>query len=290
MKFKQILQEYNIPFKDFGLHHHVTEGWINIDCPFCSKNSYRFRMGYNLSKLYTNCWTCGSHSAIETLMEITSEPYKVISNLVGKIDREFVKSHAANNKLILPKNLGELQPAHKRYLEKRGLDPQEIQQLWGIKGIGVDSKLPWSIFIPVNINQEIVSWTTRSISDKGKRYKSAPAEHEKISIKSVLLGEDYATHSIIVVEGPFDCFKIGHGAVCTFGITYTRNQILKISQYPKRVICFDSEKAAQQQAHRLCVSLSQFPGTTVNVVLDAKDAGSASPREIRELRKRYVNK
>ena len=90
------------------------------------------------------------------------------------------------------------------------------------------------------------------------------------------------------MEGPTDCWKIGAGAVCTFGLAWTPAQLARIASYPTRVICFDNEEEAQKQARVLCAELEPFPGRTINVCLEAKDPGSAQKEEIQCLRKEYL--
>lgn len=182
-----------------------------------------------------------------------------------------------------------LLPIHKEYLEKRGFNSAELKRLWRLKSIGLASKLAWRIFIPIHFNNETVSWTTRKIGDNGARYISAKSTEEIVSAKTLLYGEDYIQQSLIVCEGPTDAWRIGPGAVATMGISYTKEQVSRISKYPQRVICFDSELEAQKRARKLCNDLESFPGKTLNVVLDSKDPGSASYEEIQELRAKFLS-
>jgi hypothetical protein len=110
-----------------------------------------------------------------------------------------------------------------------------------------------------------------------------------MSRKDLLYGEDYCRDAIVVTEGPTDAWRIGPGAVATFGLAYSRAQVLRISRYPLRVICFDSEPEAQRQARRMRDELTAFPGETVIVRLDSKDAASAKPKEVRQLREFLEN-
>ena len=53
----------------------------------------------------------------------------------------------------------------------------------------------------------------------------------------------------------------------TLGVGYSRAQLLRISKYPLRAVCFDSEPAAQERARQLCEELGDF----VCVVPTARD-------------------
>ena len=103
--------------------------------------------------------------------------------------------------------------------------------------------------------------------------------------KELLYGEDYCRGSVIIHEGPTDVWRTGPGAVALLGTGFTDAQVLRLSHYGLRIVCFDSEPAAQRRANKLCSLLDGFPGETINVVLDSKDPGSATPKEIAKLRK-----
>jgi DNA primase len=147
--------------------------------------------------------------------------------------------------------------------------------------------LSWRIWIPVHVRGELVTWTTRSIGDGG--YVSARPEEERTPIKHCLYGLDHCRHVAVVVEGPADVWKIGPGAVATFGVSYTQEQVALLAEIPIRVVCFDREVGAQRQATKLCRALEAHPGSTCRVELDAEDPGSASEEEVSALRKRFFS-
>lgn len=290
MNILEILQQRNVPIRQHGDHKNVRYGWVAVECPFCGRGSDAFHMGFHLTKRFSSCWQCGYHPAWKTLAELLGIRYVEARELLGsdpgweQDDRRKIR----RGELLLPPGLGELLPPHERYLKERGFDPDELVRLWDIQGIGIASKLAWRIFIPVLYHGSVVSWTTRSLVNKGVRYVSASQGEEAISAKSLLFGEDYARHAIIICEGPFDVFRIGPGAVATLGLSISHAQIEKMRQYPVRAVCFDNEYMAQKRAKKLCRLLEPFPGTTHNVVLKAKDPGSASREEIDELRKEFL--
>ena len=288
MHFTDILQQFNIPYKQAGEHHHCSAGWIQLDCPYCSRDSAHFRLGYNLAHAYLNCWTCGSQHLPETLHELTGRPWHEIQEMLGSIDQERPKRQEVTGKLTLPAGLGPLRSSHRHYLQQRGFDPEELVKLWDIRGIGLAAQLAWRIWIPIHQQGRVVSWTTRSIADQGRRYVSAKTNEETLPARSLLYGEDYARHAIVVCEGPVDCWRIGPGAVATLGLTYTPAQLARMVKYPIRAVCYDHEPIAQQKAKRLCEALEAFPGRTYNILLDAKDPGSASDLEIQEIHQHFL--
>lgn len=288
MKFIELLNEYNIPTAPKN-HHHNTKGWIQFDCPFCSKNSHKWRMGYNLRKGFVNCWSCGGHGLAPTLRVLLGKPFpkilQIIDSLEAKITRRPYKRENLRKELIWPVGVRDLKDPHIRYLSSRGLNFKTIEQLWKIAGIGLAPELQWRIFIPISYESKIVSWTTRAIGDKVReRYISASQDKELIPHKNILYGSDYARKTIIICEGPVDVWKIGPGAVATFGTAYSQSQLLEMIKYPIRYVCFDSDEESQKVADKLVSELAVFEGETYNICLDSKDAGAASLREIKKLR------
>lgn len=285
--FEQILINYNIHYKTEG-HHHCRSGWIQFDCPFCGKGTNKYHMGYSLDGRFANCWRCGHHSLASTIAELTglSIKSKQLQSVVKSLPSEKIEIVERRGKLELP-NTGKLLKQHKEYLRSRGFDNiEELETLWNIKGIGIDANLAWRIFLPIYYNGEVVSWTTRSISKETKRRYIGAAAHQEIIDKTHLLyGQHYARHAVIVCEGPFDVWKIGPGAVGTFGLNFSQQQILQLLKYPVRYICMDNEIVAQQRARGLADMLSLYPGDTYNIQLDSKDAGSASEKELKRLRR-----
>jgi len=289
MKFKDILQEYNIPIAPAG-HHHAREGWIQIDCPYCGRDSQGWHMGYSIEGNFVNCWRCGSHRLINTVVEITGLSYREVKKLLDDLETEHFEREKPLGKLVLPTGIKDLHSAHKKYLYNRGFKWRKLVHVWKIFGIGIAPRLSWRIFIPIHYHGEVVSWTTRSISNNLKivRYISAGENEEAMPHKELLYGEDFARHAVIVVEGIFDVWRIGPGAVATFGSGYSQEQLERIAKYPTRAICFDSEPEAQKRARKLVNDLSVFPGETYNVILDMKDAAEESKENIKRLRKEIL--
>ncbi len=105
-----------------------------------------------------------------------------------------------------------------------------------------------------------------------------------MSPKDLLYGADFASHTIIVVEGPTDVWRIGPGAVGVMGLQYSQKQVALIADYPTRFICFDDEPSAQRRAFKLASELREFPGQTSILAVTSSDPGSASDEQISELR------
>lgn len=286
MDLANLLNQLRIPFKRQGEHRHASEGWLNVNCFLCSRNSGKFKLGFPIACPWSgSCWTCGRVTLINLLID-QGVPYKEAKTLTGGLDKGHWQKKEHPGKLVIPKGVGEFTKSHKRYLVNRGFDPDEIAKLWNVQGIGLANHLKWRLFIPLVWRGDTVSWTTRAISeDVPTRYVTAKPEEEKLPSKSLLYGMDYVRHSVIVVEGPTDVWRIGPGAVASFGTVFTKSQVLALSGVSKRIVCFDSDSAAQKRAKKLADLLSLYDGETLLVTIDAPDPGSMKPNEVKALRR-----
>jgi len=283
MTIEEILDDLGISHLKSG-HHHARPGWLQIQrCPFCLSTNYH--LGWNLQTKWCNCWRCGGHSAWQTL-EALGIPRQIAFSLLAQYKHAgpAIKRERTRISTQEPAGIVPIGGPHKRYLRSRGLDPEEISQVWGVRGIALAAKLSWRLFIPITYRGVLVSWTTRAIGNRvSLRYISAPAEMAQ-NPKDFIYGLDYCTHTIVVVEGPVDVWKIGPGAGALLGTTFTTAQVKQLAQIPRRFICFDSSKEAQSKARELCEQLACFPGETTNLVISAKDPGEASEAELKEIR------
>lgn len=284
MHFVDLLQKHGVPFYTEGRYCRV--GWIQFHCPHCSggRDQNKPYCGFNRSGGYIHCWRCGPHNLTKTICLLTGMSWKEAKELAPQTEHVRLEDQIVG-KLELPKGIGDLQSAHVRYLKSRGFDPEQIEQLWRVQGIGIASKLSWRVFIPIHLKGKVVSWTTRCLTDQEPRYVSASSSQESIPHKKLLYGEDAVANAISIHEGPFDAWAVGPGATATLGTSITTAQTLRMSKYPRRIVCFDNEPEAQARARKLCDSLAVFPGQTYNVTFDSKDAATASKRELRSLRK-----
>lgn len=283
MNINEVLDTLGIPYAEGGTHHHVRMGWKGIDCPSCSPNSSKYKLG--LRGWVASCWSCGKVSITWALSEASGQPYSRVRELLGGLDRGLPYEKRPRGKLVIPKGVGDLLPIHKRYLKDRGFDTDELVKLWGVQGIGLTLHLAWRIFIPITFRGKVVSWTTRSIAPNAEvRYVTARPEEESINHKDILFGEDFCTHAVVVVEGCFDAMKIGPGSVAVMGVNYSKAQVLRLSRFPIRSVVFDAEPNAQRRARKLCDELSAYGGTTRLVQLESKDPGYCTKKELKTLR------
>lgn len=291
MNMEEFFHQERIPLAP-ARHHHSRKGWLNLDCPFCSKNEKRWRLGYNINGDYFSCWTCGPKQTVATVALLLGLTFSQAKQRLSGVKREkrAVEKTVAAGVLKVPVGVGKLLRAHKEYLRERKFDPKQIQRLWGIGGIGIAPRLQWRLYLPIVHQGVTVSWTTRSLDPNAAvRYVTARPEEEILFHRGLLYGQDYCrTDSVVVHEGPTDVWRTGPGAVCTFGTNFSQSQVLKLSQFKVRCIVFDATSEGQRAAMKLVNLLKVFPGETYNVKLKSKDMGSATEKERRKVREAFL--
>ena len=284
-ELQDVLQAAGVAVAQGGEHRHVAQGWLGTDCPWCDSPSGKFHLGWPPTGRTVVCWICGRHSMADTLKRITQLPWEDVKRVLRR-SRPRLRAPVHTGKLQLPTGLRDLRGAHRRYLQDRGFDADEVTALWGLQATPSVGELAWRIWIPVYWHGELVSWTTRALGNRQPKYLSAPDQHSRLPLKWTLYGQDYAYGAVIVVEGPTDVWRIGPGAVATYGVQWTQQQAALLEQIPYRAIVYDNTpRIAQQQARRLARRIN-WNGRTEVLRLRADDPGEASPQEVRQLRRR----
>lgn len=291
MRIDEILSRLGVEFRRHGESKHVREGWVGTICPFCDRGQGNYGLGLDISTGGCSCWRCGRRGLVEALIALSGASYGTVKDLLGGFHKEVVKE-APPGRLQIPEGVGPMRKQHRQYLESRGFDPDEIAEVWGVQGIPwVPDGLSWRLFIPIHLNGNIVSWTTRSIAPEASlRYVAAKTTQEALSRRKLLYGarRGLAGHACVVTEGPTDAWAIGPGAFATMGLAYSPHQMGIISTFLIKVIVFDNEVEAQKRARKLCKLLEVLPGEVYQVTLSGSDPASSPKEEIRELRRRFL--
>jgi hypothetical protein len=289
MLMADLLLENGIELAPEG-DRHLREGWLQIQCPFC--HSGKWHLGFHSDKRYFNCWNCGWHSIFSVFLELFQSARKAKELIEILDDPVFTgKTKRVKGTLTLPKMIRPMEERHKRYLSNRGYDPAELETLWKLQGIGMAIKYAWRIFVPIILNGQTVSWTTRTIlKNESAKYKVAPMEHELVFHKNLLYGQDYCYRKILVSEGITDVWNVGPGMTCTFGIEISNTQISRLLEFDEIGIVPDNESNAIERATELAESLAVCNRRAYVIELDAEDPGSASKKEVLRLRRAFFGK
>jgi len=267
MDIIQLYQDYAVNYVTEG-HKHTRTGWVNTECPFCTGNP-GYHLGYNIDGRYYYCWRCGWHDLPHTLVKLTGLSLKNVYAILptyGGITAPHVVSGSAplpSKEHRLPSGVAPLTDKHKAYLAARGYDPDQLVKTWQLIGTGPVATLDnidfkHRIVIPIIWDNEQVSFTTRATNNNvTMRYISCPKARERIHHKNILYGkQDCWGTAGICVEGPFDVWRLGTNAFCTFGIEYKQQQVRLMAKAFKRIfVLFDDDPQAVVQAKKLVAEL-----------------------------------
>lgn len=284
------LEDHKIEF--FLSGKNIGSGWVGIPCPFCEDLSTH--LGINLETKAVNCWKCGSHNLRELIQELLELSFtkvdKIITNYSTKNETSFPINILPNNKPVIPSYFTKLAEKNNslvnKFLEKRGVPSSFIAQ-YELFWAGNLGPFAGKLIIPVKMYGEVVTYVGRDITGlASSSYKNAPKEKSLIPVKSCLYNFDLLIQEdkVVIVEGVIDAWKLGTGAVATFGILWTREQInlLKNKKPKKIIILFDSEPQAQESAMKLAKNIWFCP-TEIIFLKDHKDPGDLTIKEGRSL-------
>lgn len=301
MDIVRLYNDYNIDYRTEG-HKHCREGWVNVECPFCSGNP-GYHLGFPIGGTHFVCWRCGPHKLNETISRLLSIDYKATAKVITEYDgQSYIRPAIVNlikKKFKFPTGTTELQSNHIKYLQKRNFDPQYIAKHWELQGTGPVSFLDETdyshrILIPIYWNGTIVSFQCRDITGKQEqRYLACPKNREQIEHKHIVYvhpenWEKMKNGTGICVEGVTDVWKLGDNALATFGIKYKKEQVRVISQHLKRVaVMFDDDPQAIIQAEKLVAEL-KFRGLDAFRVPIIGDPGSMTDKEAAYLVKQIL--
>lgn len=305
MDIQQLYQDYSIDYKTEG-HKHCRPGWVNTECPWCVGNA-GYHLGYNLQSDIYVCWRCGFHPIAPTVSKLLrisdAEAYSIVKKYGIPIPRRAkeaeVKIRAKAHRF--PSGTSPLEDNHKRYLLKRGFDPEYLEKEWRLLGTGPISYLDqgdfqidykFRILIPFFWDGIQVSFDSRDITGKHiSKYIACPGDRELIPHKSILYGkqESWNPDIGICLEGPTDVWRFGPLSFATSGIKYTPAQVRLIAKIFKRVaVCFDGgESQALLQANLLIGEL-RFRGVDAFRVDIKEDPGAMSQKEANYLVKQLI--
>ncbi len=245
----------------------VSQGWINIQCPFCPDPSEHLGFDPNTGKL--SCWRCGGKNLFDLLQEITntnniSEYWKLITKyqVEGEPETEYRKREKKERKEEIEMPCGAYQPnqiwhdkkdKYAIYLKSRNFDPEDIKREWNIWVGGHVGDYKFRIIIPVYYKHNLVSYVARDVTNKQEpKYLNMPGGN----IKDYLYGYDHCGDEVLITEGITDCWRMGKGvAVATFGTKWTMRQLVLLKKFKRVGVLFDNEPEAQESAESLVNAL-----------------------------------
>ncbi len=277
--FERLSRDRGIRLAPSG-HKHTRPGWVQAECPFCVGNP-GYHLGYQAANDRFNCWRCGAHRTGDTIAALLKLPLTDAFDLIrgyhlrgSQIVDE--RPRAGAKTLTLPPQSRDMASRHQTYLLGRGYDPDALSATWGLLGTGPIGDYKFRIVAPIIFGGIMVSYQCRDITGRASvPYLACAIENEVMHHKHCLYGMDKASgHSVAIVEGIADVWRLGPGAVATFGIGYTTEQVAMMRLWKRRFVLFDSaDPQAMDKAERLANALSAFGGWTEIIEIDAPDPG-----------------
>jgi len=293
MDVARLFRDYGVPVAQPG-DGNYRDGWTNVRCPFCADHSKHLGIADSGA---TNCWRCGAHPLRQALGKILGIDERKLGPILTKYEVPIaaptpteVKRKPRTKAHKLPTGTMPLNSRHKRYLQKRKFDPDQLAEVWGVQGTGPIAKLDHidykhRIVAPIFWEGEQVSFQARDVTGKHPiKYLACPKDRELINHQDILYGKQEEWQRVgICVEGITDAWRFGPVAFATFGIDFTRRQLRHIAKNFDRVlIAFDPEPQAQLQAKKLMAELRER--YVEGVLLDLpSDPGDLTPKQARRL-------
>lgn len=236
MNIQQLLEDNNIQCWTEGKN--VSKNHINIQCPFCDDDSNH--LGINIYNYKCNCWKCGPKSLITVFKRLLGLTYTQTKDLIESLDKSRLRHHnkvqiiQPNNKVLFPEGIAKIFPKkYIQYLKDRGFNkPKDIIKKYKLMVCGFDcDDYKFRIIIPIIMNNQIVSFTGRDITNKQEpKYKNATIKESIIDLKECIFNYDTlkSNKDAFLVEGPFDVMKLGDGSFCFLGVKLTDERLNKI--------------------------------------------------------------
>lgn len=281
-------RNYGIPYAMQGKN--IGPGWLGMNCPFHRDEAYH--LGFNIAGAYFYCWKCGGHSVHRIIKgylrcsdfeaQTIEDEYGTRNSLLAGLNKRTPQADT----LVMPGE--ELSKLYRKYLIKRGLDPDEIIEKYHVKAGGIVGGWKYRLMIPVYENGTLMTYQGRDITgNTDLRYKTLSIEESVDNPKHLLYNIDNTKKdAVIVCEGVVDVWKIGDGSVATLGTSTTEEQVRKLNKFGKVYILFDPEENAQKRAKKLGERVAAM-GTEVEIIdtgLD-HDPGDMTPKEVETLRR-----
>lgn len=285
---RSLLESTNIHYRESGKN--ISAGWIGVNCPWCDDQSEH--LGINLKSKTVSCWKCGQTGTIISYLakEVGSFPesLNIIKQYIPReLQFESEKEKSGVSEVLLPKNskVG-LSEYHKEYLRKRRFNPDYLEEKYHLHHVGPVGKYSNRIIVPIMKNMQLLTFTTISIHDDSKiRYLHLEEELSIIPVKKLLYGEEYTDgHNIIPVEGIFDFWRIGDGAVPLFGVKVTSEQKKLLAKYANIKPVGDGDKEGWKFNRFLAEELSPFCNVNFFDLEEGVDPDQLTEEEIKYIK------
>lgn len=286
MDIIELFDQNNIEYRKTGKN--ISYGWIGICCPLCQDSGFHGGFTINKPARYS-CWRCNYRNPVGAISKILSIPYTSAQQILDmelETTEPISKIQVGIKPFHLPDFCGKMIKRHKRYLEERNFDSEFLEKKYKLLGTSHLGDYCHRIIAPIIVNNEVVSYQGRDITNHSTmRYKACAAEREIIHHKYTLYNIDNAKKDkVVVVEGITGVWRLGDNSVCTFGVKYTSEQAWILCKFKKVFVFFDNDDAGQEQSEKLRSFLNTYGVKTINITVNKnKDSGSIGKKEAKKI-------
>lgn len=293
MDIIEFFDEHDIEYWKGGKN--VSQGWINIQCPFCGDDSNH--LGIRLKDLTCHCWKCGKKNLIKIISEVLNTSYKEARELSKEIEGSKVVLNVdpidlrrlgrTKHLVLMPDDASIHFPKlHREYLRGRGFPPFRIIRQYKLKAVYNSGKYCFRIIIPIFKNGELKSFTSRDVTGYGEpKYLHASPSESAVKAKDLIYNLDSVNEGgdAVLVEGVIDVWKLGDGAISTFGTNVSGKQYVELANKNIRTLflLFDADKPGKIAAIKTSKIVAPIVDSVEIVKLDSEknDPGALSIEE-----------
>lgn len=239
------LEDRGISYSESGKN--VTEGWLNIECPFPGCSDPSNHLGISLESKFFSCWICDAKGPVDKLIQELEdcswiESQDILGQFTENIYQTMQQQKKVTEKASTPRFNGAKQDIlsqfqtifpkiHLKYLRSRNFNPDILIPQYKLRACYNLGKYKFRIIAPMLMSNEVVSFVGMDVTRKAKvPYKNASDEESITSAKDCLYNIDTINRTAILVEGITDVWRIGDRSVATLGKKVTTAQINILKQ------------------------------------------------------------
>ncbi len=310
-----LFRRYKIDYVEKGPN--VKKGNVNICCPFCIEDPSH-HMGINISNGYWGCWRDTHHrgkSPFRLIQKLLRCSYRESKDIVQNplfnktkqhysgIGQENIDYNDRASSLKLResfkeiKNFGITKKFFTYLIEERDfrkIDVKEFCRYYNLKCCLVGNEA-FRLVIPIYYENELMTWTGRSINNSGIRYLTLLKTDSVKTTDELVYNFDECNHSptkkiLVIVEGPLDTLKLdfygkglGVRVIGLFKNNMSEAQEYMVAslmrKYEKTYVLLD--RGEKLKAKELVNRLTAYGKCIYSEVPEGKkDPGELSPSEV----------
>lgn len=269
--------------------------YYRVNCPYCGDTRYRLYVNYRWNTLQVdgrsakNLACCFNEHC--DLSRLPDELKGYIARSIGRgVRTDYRKPETFKPVewpgVCIPLDKLPAEHAANRYVRMRQFDPEQLARDWDVRYC-LESPHALArdrLVIPVYWAGELVGWQTRAIGDRyaGPKYYTTPG----LKKAQLLFNGDRArAYSFgVVVEGPFDAFRVGPAAVALLGKSMSnRQRELVVEYWGKGALCVLLDPDAAEDMERVTRQLNPLSfklGAWSMVLPDNKDPADLPSKEL----------